>query len=402
MNTATPKIAVVGGGPGGLVAAIAFASRGAHVTVFDRDVHPDEQAAFDPERSYPIDLTGHGLNAVRAIDATRFFDARMTPFRGLQHRGKTIGAWDEPGWIGSRGDITRSLAAVIAERHADTVEFVLGAAVTDVDVHAGTVQGRDFDLVIGADGAGSVVRAAMERQVDGFTVTVDSLANWGKVLELDLVGDAHDREHLQAVTLNPFTMAGVIHDADAPDGVRWLSVLGTKEPLDFTDVAQARAWMKKKMPKAMPLASDDAVAAMVRRASVPLGRRLMCSTLHGGKAVLIGDAAATYPPIGQGCNAAMEAATVLAEAYDAALAAGATAANVAAETGPRYDAVWWPETRALGWLGWQIRFEHPLTVVRGVLGQVLGHDLSGESKKSTRSYASVVDAAQKISWLWAK
>src|SRR6187551_2150194 len=76
-------IAIVGGGPAGLVAAIALARRGIRTTVFERDVNPEEAPRFNPDRSYTIDITGHGLRALRHIDATSYFDARMLAFKGI-------------------------------------------------------------------------------------------------------------------------------------------------------------------------------------------------------------------------------------------------------------------------------------------------------------------------------
>src|SRR5919199_1064035 len=93
----TPKIAIVGGGPAGLVAAIALARRGIRTTVFEREVHPERAPRFNPDRSYTIDITGHGLRALRHIDATSYFDARMLPFNGIKYKGRLVQEWAEPG-----------------------------------------------------------------------------------------------------------------------------------------------------------------------------------------------------------------------------------------------------------------------------------------------------------------
>src|SRR5882762_1497104 len=81
-------IAIIGGGPGGLTAAIALARRGSRSTVFERDGHPESLPRFNPDRSYPIDLTGHGLRAVRHIDALGHFDTHLTPFHGIRFRSR--------------------------------------------------------------------------------------------------------------------------------------------------------------------------------------------------------------------------------------------------------------------------------------------------------------------------
>ena len=57
--------------------------------------------------------------------------------------------------------------------------------------------------------------------------------------------------------------------------------------------------------------SDDKVANFTERTCYHIGQTLACSQLQGGKAVLLGDAAAAFPPIGQGVNAAMKSAMAL-------------------------------------------------------------------------------------------
>lgn len=61
----------------------------------------------------------------------------------------------------------------------------------------------------------------------------------------------------------------------------------------------------------LDLNSDQEIAAFVQRRSSHIGQSASCSQLYGGRAVLLGDAAAPFPPIGQGVNAAMESATQL-------------------------------------------------------------------------------------------
>ena len=44
---------------------------------------------------------------------------------------------------------------------------------------------------------------------------------------------------------------------------------------------------------------------------VHVGKTKTCSRYHSGRVIVLGDAGAPFPPVGQGVNAAMEAATVL-------------------------------------------------------------------------------------------
>ena len=70
-------IAIVGCGPAALVLAIALARRGIRTTLFERDAHPEVAPRFNPDRSYTIDISGHGLRALRHIDACSCFDDRL-------------------------------------------------------------------------------------------------------------------------------------------------------------------------------------------------------------------------------------------------------------------------------------------------------------------------------------
>lgn len=118
---ATADIAFVGGGPAALVAAIALARRGVRTTVFERDPHPEVAQRFNPDRSYTIDISGHGLKALRRIDACAYFDERMIQFKGLKIPGGGTEEWTLPGWTGSRGDILRALMALVEEKHQNWV-----------------------------------------------------------------------------------------------------------------------------------------------------------------------------------------------------------------------------------------------------------------------------------------
>jgi 2-polyprenyl-6-methoxyphenol hydroxylase-like FAD-dependent oxidoreductase len=379
-------IAIIGGGPGGLTAAIALARRGIRSTVFERNGHPERMPRFNPDRSYPIDITGHGLRALRHIDAVAHFDAHMNPFRGIKYRGRTIDRWSEPGWIGSRGDIMRTLMSFAEERHGDLIEFVFDSDVSTLDVHAGEVAGRRFDLVVGADGAGSAVRTAMLDQVEGFTAETSSVPNYAIMLELDRVGEQLDKRYLHLLAASPFMIAGTILDDDKPDGVRWLCLVGLDKPTTFASPQQATAWLRRQCPRALDLTGEKAIADFSRRESLHLGRRLTCSHLHGGRAVLLGDAAAPFPPIGQGVNAALESAMV----FDKCLASGPLDTAAA-----RYEAAWKPEADAITWISQGLRFQSR-AVLRTMIATAFGANAIGKAKSSTLSYAQARRAARRL------
>ncbi|MCC7138039.1 MAG: FAD-dependent monooxygenase [Planctomycetes bacterium] len=394
MPSTPTRIGIVGAGPAGLLLASALARRGVSTTLLERDGDPNEAPRFNPDRSYTIDITGHGLRAIRHIDAERHFDERMLPFKGLRYFGKTD-EWPLPGWTGSRGDILRALTAVVRERHADLVRVHYGHRVTAVDVGSGRVTSESvadgrvehaFDLVVGADGAGSAVRDAMASQVAGFSVVRRNHPNWCTMLALDRVGDALHPHYLHGLSVRPFCVAGAIRGDAGPGSYRWFCAVGTRRKLAFEDAAAAAKFLEARVPDARRFASDVEVEAFSRRPCYPIGQRLTCSAFHGGRAVLIGDASAAFPPIGQGVNAAMESAMVLYRHLDDTAA---------------YTRAWKPQSDAVSWLSVQSLFERRLQMLRLVLTRWLWANPFELAKSAELPYADVVRRVRRFWPLWA-
>ena len=64
--------------------AIALARKGIPTTVFEKGQHPAVAPRFNPDRSYSIDITGHGQRALSYIDACDVFDEMLIPFKGIK------------------------------------------------------------------------------------------------------------------------------------------------------------------------------------------------------------------------------------------------------------------------------------------------------------------------------
>ena len=108
------KAAIIGAGPAGLALALALARRGASddIVVFERAEDHDTAPRYNPDRSYTIDITGHGVRALQYLDVTHRFDEELIKFKGIRAVSMNKDeAWEGPGWTGSRGDICRTLMA---------------------------------------------------------------------------------------------------------------------------------------------------------------------------------------------------------------------------------------------------------------------------------------------------
>jgi kynurenine 3-monooxygenase len=398
-------IAFVGGGPAALVAAIALARRGIRTTVFERDGHPEVAPRFNPDRSYTIDISGHGLKALRHIDACSYFDERMIPFKGLKVPGGRTEEWTLPGWTGSRGDIVRALMALAQDKHRELVSCEFECRVASADVRAGTLTyasqsgeaTKSFDFIIGADGAGSVVRQALEAQIPGFAVETRSFPNYCTMIELDRVGDQLDENYLHGLSVRPFCVAGAIKGDHGSNTPRWFCAVGTKAKQAFSSTHEARRFFQERVPRLLELTSEEKVAAFAKRPCYHIGQTLTCSQLHGGGAVLLGDAAAAFPPIGQGVNAAMESAMTLDLCIDEV---GHSPAALR-EAARLYSARWKPEADAVSWMSIRSLFDNRFHMLRASTMSKLGLSIFEQAKSAEVPYSVVRRKAEKLWPLWA-
>ena len=133
---------------------------------------------YNPDRSYTIDITGHGLNALKYVVATKRMDEELLRFAGIRLRFLNMKEepWEDEGWTGSRGDICRSLTREIHLQQPGKVNFEYDTWASVVDIYDGKVElqkggvktVKHFDLILGCDGAGSAARKALADNVPGF------------------------------------------------------------------------------------------------------------------------------------------------------------------------------------------------------------------------------------------
>ena len=309
-----------------------------------------------------------------------------------------------PGWTGSRGDILRALMSVVENRHRDLISVNFETRVTEVDVNSGMLSystvrnqnARQFDFIVGGDGAGSVVRRSMVDQVPGFTVVAAVLSQLPHNDWFDCVGDELDRNYLHGLAVRPFCVAGAIKGDEGGDSSRWFCAVGTKKKQSFNSIESARAFFRKRLPRVLELTSDEKVAAFAERTCYHIGQTLTCSQLFGGRAVLLGDAAAAFPPIGQGINAAMESAMTL----DLCIGDTGSSPHELVKAAKLYNAQWKPEADAVSWMSTKSLFENRYHMLRALLASKLGVSIFDQAKSADIPYSEVRRKAKWIFPLW--
>lgn len=293
---AAVPVAVIGGGIGGLTAAIALARRGHEIAVFERAPQIREVGAaltLFPNALACLDLLGLG-EQIRAVGAS---GAGPGSVRNASGRVLIGGGSDRFGEAGEmvvihRADLIACLAAALP---AGTLR--LDAEVTEVDA-GGTVTSKGrrerFGLVVAADGVHSRTRAALWPTETAVQTTAITAWRW-------VVDEAVSRDEV-----------GVIYGDRAEFGALQMSGGRTyafaAARRGHRDLETFRGWPA---PVSRMLAHAAAAPGTVltdTMLEVRPPRSLVC-----GRVALVGDSGhAMRPTIGQGAGLAIEDAVTLA------------------------------------------------------------------------------------------
>jgi len=334
------QITLIGGGLVGALLAQQLAGRGFKVDVFEK--RPDPRiAGFVGGRSINLALAERGLHALRqaglandVLQRAVMMRGRMVHTRdgrsGLQRYGVDD---SEVIWSVSRGALNMLL---LDAAEAAGVRFHFGQSLVDADFDAGRIKladeagaAREIDapVVIGADGAGSALRAAMSHHTP-LGERVEALGHAYKELEIppastlaaELVdrSGGHDQFALEPHALHIWPRGGymciALPNTEGSFTVTLFLPAHGAHPSFATlpDARVARAFFEHDFPDVLPLIPDFANDYDGH----PVGT---LSTLYlqqwhlGGKALLVGDAAHAIVPFhGQGMNCGFEDTVVLA------------------------------------------------------------------------------------------
>ena len=269
------RVLIAGGGIAGLTLAALLRQRG---------IAPDvvEAAAGHDHQSYVLGLYPLGARVLHGLGVHRSFTAVSEPANDPNELR-----------LVARGDLLRLL-----ERAGENERLRMAVRVEDISqfgervrVKTSDGEARDYDLVIGADGAGSRVRTFVSPKTDSYDTHWACWSWWTPKSHARPAREIRDRAAALGLYATP-RRTGVI--ACAPDRTRRLTQLFSR----FDEMA------------------GDALSAAPGAAEMFHWRiaDLRARSWRRGRVVLLGDAACAFlPTAGIGASLAMESASVLAD-----------------------------------------------------------------------------------------
>lgn len=333
MSLLGKNISVVGGGIGGLTAALALRARGAKVTVL-------EQAPAITEVGAGIQVSPNGFAVIKALGLGDAFRAVAVQGQAVELRdyraSKPVARLDlgllpddQPYFFVHRADLVDLLAEAAREagiklRLLQNVETVHPGPTPEIQLANGAR--TKADIVVGADGLHSCVRKVLNGTIAPFFTRQVA---WRATIPNDLNHPPVARVH----------MAPKRHMVSYPlRGGQLINLVMVQERMGWAD----EGWMHEDDPDNLRAAFSDfggEAAQMLARVDKVglwgLFRHPVAPNWTAENTAILGDAAhPTLPFMAQGAVMAMEDAWVLADALDKA---DDTASGLAAYQSRRID-----------------------------------------------------------------
>jgi len=324
----SPRAVVVGAGLGGSLMAALLGRDGWEVEVLERRLDP-RQTRAEEGRSINLALSERGLHALAQIGLSEVVLSKAVPLGGrLMHAVNGQLTFQPYGRAGqginsvSRSDLNRQLLDAAEQSRGVRIRF--GFRCRDVDLETGMVEVEDVrtgtaeevggDLIIGADGAFSSVRARLGRR-DRFDYSQAFLEHAYKELTIPPAEGGGHRLEPNAMHIWPrggYMMMAMANRDGSFTVTLYLPYAGRDGFDRLRTPDDVMGFFRERFLDAIPLIPDLTEAFFVN----PTGSlvTVRCSPWHAsGKVVLLGDAAhAVVPFYGQGANASFEDCLALA------------------------------------------------------------------------------------------
>lgn len=325
-------VAIVGGGPSGLLLAHKLLAGGAKISLFESRSRPREISK--ETRAYALGIGMRGRTAIQSVDKSLWnalrgvgfpserFDLHVGPLR-IRLRDRSDSQTDglEPSLLLYQTDLCRVLVEELEKRwESPRLSLRYDTKVTQIDLKGQTLTTSDnfnqmFDLVVGCDGVNSIVRQTIDDHWPTFETSTEVLRGNFKVFQLPIMPPKLDPTAVALLLPKSGSCTAFVEPtADQGCCVLLAGSITEDNLLSLADTTQLADEISKRFPLLQGVPLDNAAAQLANTKS-STAASVTCNVYHySSVAALVGDAAhATGGVSGQGVNSALVDSKGLAE-----------------------------------------------------------------------------------------